>query len=295
LGAVITVKLGGTLLSIKLCVPVKLEDFLEVTQTLEELGVRWMLYPSTIEGYQFVLVIPAESKKEAFRLRNCIAKSQYTTLYVFEDPEPAIVEKYRLRWRLVRSPIILNSDKVRDIVDAFKEHITEYRGYKGGADDLLGDWDTWLKEADNWSKSYLSHVVFCKLHSKLFPGYTILACELWRPLLISFLEDFSSERNNECHLTQEDKIFILYGGASFDFVGCKTDGERVVDKCFIELKSVCFRSFRVNRSPSLSRSQRQAVPKAIHRGFNVYLVMLVYLPGRRIKVLVYKAFIKRRG
>ena len=60
----------------------------------------------------------------------------------------------------------------------------------------------------------------------------------------------------------------------------KTDGERVVDTCFIELKFV--------QGAGCGQSL-----KPFRKGFNVYLVMLVYLPGQRIKILVYKAFVKR--
>jgi len=196
--------------------------------------------------------------------------------------------KHRVRWSLVRAPFILSSDEVENFTSTFKEYVDK-RYCKSN---LPNCWDSWLKDTDNWSKSYLSHIVFHKLCSKLFPSYTVLPLYELYPL--RFLESCSSARESMHSLIEEDEKLILKVRYTFDFVGYKIINEKVIDKCFIELKSISFRSFKVNRSPSLSRSQRRMIPEAIHKGFNVYVVMFVYLPNRRIKVFIKKAFIETK-
>jgi hypothetical protein len=62
-------------MTVKLCIPVRLRDYRDLVKALREGGLKYMTYPSVIKGYNAVIVIPLESKDEAYRLGNYIVKT----------------------------------------------------------------------------------------------------------------------------------------------------------------------------------------------------------------------------
>jgi hypothetical protein len=216
-----------------------------------------------------------------------------------------VVEKHRIRWRLVRNPLTLSSGDIRNFVATFNSFNAKRCGYgiDKGVINTLDNWQAWISQSDNWSKHYLSCIAFDKLRSELFPGYTILSTSKVR--FFHLIQPYFDQYQNDSILsavlakearelgplfTHEDKalIFKVCKGETFDFLGYRIyDGG--VDRCFIELKSVSLWSFKANKSPSLSKAQRDVVLEVAQRRFNVYVVMFVYLPGQKIKVLVSKA------
>jgi hypothetical protein len=62
-------------MTVKLCIPVKLRDYRELAEALRDEGLEYITYPSIIKGYNAVIVIPVDSKDEAYRLGNYIVKT----------------------------------------------------------------------------------------------------------------------------------------------------------------------------------------------------------------------------
>ena len=67
-------------MTVKLCIAVKLRDYREVKDALDSEGIKHLIYPSVIKGYNVVFVILVESKSEAYRLGNYIVKTLLPSL-----------------------------------------------------------------------------------------------------------------------------------------------------------------------------------------------------------------------